>query len=1351
MKKLMVLLMLVGSTGLVLSQTKIWERNAASGNFPTFMGTANTERGFATGTLVLQPYTRIWEKSGALGTLPSYMGTGNTERGFASGKVGANERVLLVDRKAGNLIFVLNAATGDSVGRLDTTGLAALASGTFAINDVEISADGVIYVCNLTTNATTSAFKVYKWSSETATPQLALSYTGTALRYGDKFTVTGSTLDNSIAIWAASASGNKVVKFTTADNGATFTPTEITLSGTINSSSPAVIPNSAGTEIFVKSNGTYLKRYLINGTLVDSVSGSMIGTGSNALRYFEVNAKKYLAVYTYGSGNENVRTIDVTNGLANAVLIGASPTMGSTSNANGTGDVAMKMNSDKTVNLYVLSTNNGIGVYQLNPANYGTMDRMYVVSRKAGNMVFILNAATGDSVGRLDTTGLAGIGSGTFVINDAEVSSDGVIYACNLTTSSSTSAFKVYRWKNESATPQLVVNYTGVAFRFGDKFTVTGSTANSTVTIWAVGAGSNKVLKFTTADSGATFTPTEITLIPGLSSGAGSPAIYPNLTATEFYVKGNGDMMRRYLANGSVIDSLSGSVLGTGSNATRYFELAGKKFLAVYTYGSGNEFARIIDVSSGLLSALSLSTTPSLGSVSNGNGTGDVSFKLNGDGTVTLYVLGTNNGIGAYTYMPPTKVATPVFSPLAGTYNAPIYMKISVGTSNAKIYYTLNGATPDSTVASGSKLYTDSVKVSDTLVTVKAIAYAAGMQPSDVASATYKIVILNIPAADPVYTLWAKTQAAGTFPMSFSTGNYERGMSYGKVGGKDRIYVLARTGGPRIVIFDAMKGDSVGVVFPQASVTGGTFPLNFVEVSDDGVIFAGNMTLDVSTSSFKLYRWNKETDTATVVIDYTNPALSGCRLGDIISVFGKASDNTLAVFAAASGKDKIVKFTTTTQGATFTSQVITLSNGPMGSVPNVALAADGSLYVKSYGYQVYHYTAAGTLIDSVASAYVGTNVTDIKYVERLGKKYLLCYYPNDGAPYTNERFTMLDITTPSSPVPAFACASIGNKPNLNGTGAVDYLALPNNNFIVFILGTNNGVAAFANTPSVVISTLDTLFYGTSKNLLKNPFGPGYICGTNGYGDLGKYQRFDFKKGDNLAGFRFSFGYVKVVGTPDTLNLVVKTVSSKGAPDVTIAKLSTTMDKVDIVNGNTFLLDAPLTVNGPVFIGFEWSKTSNDTIAVYCDANGEGNKANRVWELYSDGTYGDFVSDPNLSWHLDTDLWIAAYYKKGVISAVESNVAVIPQIYTLDQNYPNPFNPTTTIRFSLPISGRVSLRVYNILGQQVAELMEQQLPAGTHSVSFNATGLSSGVYLYRLEAKGADGSQFNNVKKLLLLK
>lgn len=102
-------------------------------------------------------------------------------------------------------------------------------------------------------------------------------------------------------------------------------------------------------------------------------------------------------------------------------------------------------------------------------------------------------------------------------------------------------------------------------------------------------------------------------------------------------------------------------------------------------------------------------------------------------------------------------------------------------------------------------------------------------------------------------------------------------------------------------------------------------------------------------------------------------------------------------------------------------------------------------------------------------------------------------------------------------------------------------------------------------------------------------------------------------------------------------------------------------------------------------------------------------------------------------------------------AVKHESSEVPASYYLDNNYPNPFNPSTTIRFGIPEQSKVTLSVFNILGQKVFEMTEKSLSAGTHSYNFNASSLSSGIYVYSVHAVGKNGKNFTASKKMMLLK
>ncbi len=92
----------------------------------------------------------------------------------------------------------------------------------------------------------------------------------------------------------------------------------------------------------------------------------------------------------------------------------------------------------------------------------------------------------------------------------------------------------------------------------------------------------------------------------------------------------------------------------------------------------------------------------------------------------------------------------------------------------------------------------------------------------------------------------------------------------------------------------------------------------------------------------------------------------------------------------------------------------------------------------------------------------------------------------------------------------------------------------------------------------------------------------------------------------------------------------------------------------------------------------------------------------------------------------------AQQKYNQLTSVESDLNNIPLDFTLEQNYPNPFNPTTKISFGLPQRSNAVLKVFNTLGQEVAELVNESLEAGTHSYNFDASKLTSGVYIYSLQ-------------------
>jgi hypothetical protein len=185
-------------------------------------------------------------------------------------------------------------------------------------------------------------------------------------------------------------------------------------------------------------------------------------------------------------------------------------------------------------------------------------------------------------------------------------------------------------------------------------------------------------------------------------------------------------------------------------------------------------------------------------------------------------------------------------------------------------------------------------------------------------------------------------------------------------------------------------------------------------------------------------------------------------------------------------------------------------------------------------------------------------------------------------------------------------------------------------------------------------------------------------------------------------------------------------------------------------GSTNIYTVTFTVIEPSFNAFEYSY--------------EYQKADSSWQSEPGGLGIDFIYRvryvgqdvanhfPKNPWTMPTDAWTNKPVKtdqekdpyKSLVGIKNENIN--PISYSLLQNYPNPFNPSTTIKFSIQKDNLVTLKIYNLLGQEVATLVNTELKAGLHTYNFNASRLSTGVYFYTIKS-----GSFNQTKKMLLLK
>jgi hypothetical protein len=190
-------------------------------------------------------------------------------------------------------------------------------------------------------------------------------------------------------------------------------------------------------------------------------------------------------------------------------------------------------------------------------------------------------------------------------------------------------------------------------------------------------------------------------------------------------------------------------------------------------------------------------------------------------------------------------------------------------------------------------------------------------------------------------------------------------------------------------------------------------------------------------------------------------------------------------------------------------------------------------------------------------------------------------------------------------------------------------------------------------------------------------------------------------------------------------------------------------------GTTVLQPLPLLTRGTnnfvSMLGANVSVTAGTDYHVVLSAPGAGDSIRiRSDQFTATGRSSRWDGSTWTALSLNKRIWSIILTGTG-ISDVEP-VAGIPEVFELSQNYPNPFNPTTTVGFSIPVRSFVTLRIYNILGQEISTLVNNAQGAGNYRVQWSPDGIASGTYICRLEASPVDGGNgFVTAKKILYLK
>jgi hypothetical protein len=602
-----------------------------------------------------------------------------------------------------------------------------------------------------------------------------------------------------------------------------------------------------------------------------------------------------------------------------------------------------------------LSTNDNLtrGL-SYNPAT----DHVLVVSRTGSNAVHILDANNGAMLGVLpyDSTVIT---QGTFVINMIGVTTDGVIYACNLTTDANgaTSPFRLYRWANETAQPQLV--YSGDPSgnaqtgsnprRFGDSMAVRGTGANTQILLGTY----NQAVGLLRTSDGINFTATRIPTDIGVSDSRWGLAWGAGNT---FWVKQGTGNLKQVALNlnentGAVVANIP---LPAGPGGPLDVDLDRNLLAIIQTSGTsvaGSHNLRLFDISNPATPVQIDATKAFPVAYTNGNHVGAVSMR-NGK----LFALETNNGILGY------RLQDGVFYPVSiATQPASVTLwegaqnwKFSVGLAGTPPYTykwmyndeEIAGATdPALTIPSATEARQGSYQV--------IVANASG----GITSAPAILTIQKGNRSGQVTNIW--TLLPGDRPY-LTTGYKEYGVAINPLN-TNVILVTRENPTNMIAVLDIETGAHKHYIDYSGLSLSGNPPMNKVAIADDGIIFICNVTGDAASVPFLIYGLSDDSPTPAMTGalfsgDPGNGLIpSNVGWGANLDARGKGAETEILVgsgkWAATPINTRAVAILRYNQQGTFSSTLIDITNAPVSNNVfrfGLCWGAGNTFWVKGY-------------------------------------------------------------------------------------------------------------------------------------------------------------------------------------------------------------------------------------------------------------------------------------------------------------------------------------------------------------------------------------------------------------------